>query len=339
MSPKTKRNRKTMNTMLKTTLALALLGGVAVHAQDAQTPAAQPKPQAALMVAKASSGVMFDVSAVDGGLVAVGGYGNILRSQDGRQWRQVASPVDTALTWLSFADAREGWAVGHDAVILHSRDGGASWKLQSFEPALNAPLFSVAVLDQQTVVAVGAFGTMKLTQDGGEHWRDADAAADPVRGAKSHLFAITKLRDQRLMVVGETGLMGVSADGVSWQKLDAVYEGSLFGVQPWGEHGAIVYGLLGNIFACEEVGKAPWRKIETQSTASLFGGTPLPDGSVALVGANGTVTRIAAEGVSLIAGKGDEAGRAGTWTGATLFKGQLLLAGESGLQLMALPKP
>lgn len=314
-------------------LAATLLLGAIVQAQDA-APAATTKPTPAMMVSRASAGVMFDVQAVQDGLVAVGGYGNILRSGDGEHWQQVASPVDTALTWVSFADARNGWAVGHDAAILHSSDGGQQWQLQNFQPELSAPLFSVAARDAQTVVAVGAFGAMKLTQDGGQHWQDAEAP--DLLGGKSHLFAVTVLRDQRLMVVGEAGLMGVSTDAQSWQKLEPVYEGSLFGVQPWGEHGAIVFGLLGNIYVSEDVGKSPWAKIDAQTTASLFGGTPLPDGSVALVGGNGTITRISAGGTRLLAGKGEDAGRAGTWTGATLFKGQLLLAGESGLRRMAL---
>ena len=39
-------------------------------------------------------------------------------------------PVSADLTALHFANAQQGWAVGHEGVVLHTPDGGASWTLQ-----------------------------------------------------------------------------------------------------------------------------------------------------------------------------------------------------------------
>lgn len=287
-------------------------------------------PQAALMVAHPERGVVFDVKQAGDRLIAVGAHGVILQSRDGEHWQQVASPVDTALTWVSFADTQHGWAVGHDAAILYTADGGQHWLLQNFQPDLDAPIFSVTALDARTAVAVGAFGLLKRTADGGQHWSDADAPE--LTGDKYHLFAVTQLRDGRVFTVGEAGLMGVSADGgQSWSKLDAVYDGPLFGANPWHEHGAIAFGLLGNIYATENVGNASWTKIDAGTSTSMFGGMSLADDGVLLVGANGNIVRLAADGsvVKNLPYTAHE--NSGTWTAVALSSAGIVLAGEPGL--------
>ncbi|NKF24536.1 YCF48-related protein [Solimonas marina] len=292
---------------------------------------AQPaKPIPALLVAHPERSVMFDVKRTGSHFVAVGAHGVILRSADGERWQQIASPVDTALTWVSFAGGSDGWAVGHDAVILHTADGGDSWSLQNFQPSLDSPIFSVVALDAKTAIAVGAFGLLKRTADGGEHWSDVEAPE--LTTGKYHLFAVTRLRDGKLFAVGEAGLMGVSDDtGQSWKKLDAIYDGPLFGVLPWREHGAVAYGLLGNIYMTDDVVSGPWKKLDGGPESSIFGGMTLDDGGVLLVGANGTEIHIAADGHLLDGTAHGQSDGSGTWTSVAATPSGLVLAGEPGL--------
>jgi len=64
-------------------------------------------------------------------VVAAGARGHIVYSDDlGATWQQAKVPVSADLTALHFANAREGWAVGHEGVVLHTGDGGATWALQ-----------------------------------------------------------------------------------------------------------------------------------------------------------------------------------------------------------------
>lgn len=322
-----------INAPWKTLAGIGLAGAsltlTVSRAVAADAPAAAA-PMAALQVAHPERGVVFDVKQAGDQLVAVGAHGVILRSPDGGHWQQIASPVDTSLTWVSFADARHGWAVGHDAAILFTGDGGKSWALQNFEPGRNAPIFSVSALDERTAVAVGAFGLLKRTDDGGQHWRDTDAP--DLTADNYHLFAVTRLQDGRVFTVGEAGLMGVSEDsGQTWRKLDAVYDGPLFGARPWHEHGAIVYGLLGNIYLTDNVGTASWAKLDAGISASLFGGLNLDDGGVLLVGANGSVVQIAADGRRTKSLPYAPSEDSGTWTSVALSKAGIVLAGESGL--------
>jgi photosystem II stability/assembly factor-like uncharacterized protein len=64
-------------------------------------------------------------------LVSVGQRGHIVYSDDrGKRWDQADVPVSSDLTAVAFPTPQQGWAVGHDGVVLHSSDGGASWSKQ-----------------------------------------------------------------------------------------------------------------------------------------------------------------------------------------------------------------
>ena len=73
--------------------------------------------------------------------IVVGERGHILRSTDnGDTWTQVESPVSSMLTAVTMLSDGRVWAVGHDAIILRSLDGGVSWTVQNFDPGLETPL-------------------------------------------------------------------------------------------------------------------------------------------------------------------------------------------------------
>lgn len=75
-----------------------------------------------------SAGLFLDIHSFGTRLVAVGERGHIIYSDDsGRSWDQADVPVQVTLTAIHFPTVQHGWAVGHDGVILHTRDGGESW--------------------------------------------------------------------------------------------------------------------------------------------------------------------------------------------------------------------
>ncbi|HWU67436.1 MAG TPA: YCF48-related protein [Stenotrophobium sp.] len=330
-------------------LASAVMGMVAAaastaNAADTQTANAASGPVVAnaanapipaMMAEHASSGLLLGVVNTGSHLVAVGGNGVIVLSEDGVHWTQVQMPVDVTLTGVSFADDQHGWAVGHDAVILYTADGGRSWHIQSYQPALDSPLFAVLAIDAQKVLAVGAFGLMEITDDGGLHWNKVDAP-DMVND-KLHLNGITRLADGQLLVVGENSLAGVSADGLHWQRLTLPYDGSLFGALPWGDHGAIAYGLRGNIFMTADVHGGQWQPIEVATTNSFFGGFKLPSGEAVIVGGDSRVVRIDTSGKShVMPSNPDKVGQSGSLAAGIFYKDKLLMVGESGVAHAAL---
>lgn len=325
---------------MKKFIALAALAATSltsrVIAQDeAAAPAPNPKdllPRAAEIAPLASKTLLLGIAAAGNTLVAVGDRGIILTSTDGSTWTQVASPVHATLTAISFADEKNGWAVGHDTTVLHTADGGQSWEKQVYVPADHKPLLSVLALDAQRALAVGAYGSFIGTQDGGKTWAPVDAPALLEDGL--HLNSIVKLGDGTLFITGETGLTATSADGKAWKRGKLPYEGSMFGALARGARGAIVFGLRGNVFATDDVNSGKWTRIDTQTTMSMFGGVTLPDGSVVLAGADGEVLYLGKAGGVTKGRAGAKDTRSlgsGTLSAVIAWKDGLLVAGETGV--------
>lgn len=317
LSPRTRRPLAAM--------AAALLIA-AVQAQDsAAPPATEIAPEPAEPASLSAQSLLLDVVNTGKHLIAVGERGHIVASNDGERWAQVAVPARATLTALSFPDSQHGWVVGYDGVILHSRDDGRSWQLQHFQPE-RPPLLDVLFTDQQHGIAIGAFGLMLGTEDGGAHWTEREAPA--LREPGLHLNAIVRLNDGQFLIAGESGLLGVSADGLAWERLPAPYEGSFFGAVAVGEHGALVFGLRGNVYRTENVRDAAWQKIDIGSQQTLFGGTVLADGRAVLVGADGLRLIVDASGVVQA-----ENGEGGTLSSVVGVGESLLAVGELGVNL------
>lgn len=308
-------------------------------------PAAPVKPRDSELMPLAKKGMLLDIVNTGAHIVAVGERGNVLLSNNGKDWAQAQTPARATLTAVTFVDDKHGWAVGHDAVILGTEDGGKTWKLQNFMPELEKPFLDVLFLDASTGFAVGAYGLLYKTSDSGATWTEVDAAS--IRGDEVHFNGITKLNDGSLLITGEQGMIGHSADsGATWSKLTSPYEASLFGALPQGEKGAIIFGLRGNAYSSTDVASNTWTKIETNTVNSLFGGVAMPDGRVAMVGLNAWLMLVdPATGASSALGiKIKEEGRDGsvreknlssTLSAALPFNGGMLVVGEEGVSAVS----
>lgn len=315
------------------TLLAALLVAAGSDATAQQTAAPAPKASAAdpaLLDAermpRAANALLLDAVATKAGVIAVGERGHILRS-DGRTWTQ-ATAVPTRSTLTAVAASGDGvWAAGHDGVILHSTDGGDSWRRQRAapwsaddpDPTHGVPVLDLLFTDARHGFAVGAYSLLLVTEDGGATWTaralngDATAAPEPEQAqaapdageaedwnfsadeleledeADPHLNAIARTGAGHLMIAGERGTVFRSRDGgASWERRKLPYEGSMFGVLAWEDEHVLVFGLRGNVFESHDLGET-WAKIDSGTRASLMGGVALPDGGAVLVGGEGAV--------------------------------------------------
>ncbi|TWB26970.1 WD40/YVTN/BNR-like repeat-containing protein [Nitrospirillum bahiense] len=296
-----------------------------------KTPAANA-PIPALLAPLAPRSLILAGTLAGTRLVAVGERGHILLSDDnGHSWRQVPAPANATLTGVRFIDARQGWAVGHDATILHTADGGESWTLQNFAPDWEQPLMDVLFDDADHGIAVGAYGLFLETADGGKTWTKRRITDDDL-----HLNAIFATGGDTRMVVGEAGGVYTSADrGRTWTKRPLPYEGSLFSGVTVGDGTVVVFGLQGHAFRSTDGGQN-WQTIDTGTKAGLMGGVATPDGHVVLVGALGTVLSSSDGGASFkLTYRPDRLALADAVRGAD---GTLILLGDEGPKLMgALP--
>src|SRR5207248_1095754 len=108
--------------------------------------------------------------------VAVGQGGVVLLSKSagsGWSYADTKLPKDVLADWNFHAvHARGGhyWAVGRPgSAVLHSPDQGATWEVQKTGQPL--PLHGVFFLDGQRGWAVGEFGCILGTTDGGKTWK------------------------------------------------------------------------------------------------------------------------------------------------------------------------
>lgn len=288
----------------------------------------------AIESSKAARTLMLDVTRAGERLVAVGDRGHILYSLDqGQRWQQARVPTRQLLTALYFVDGQRGWAVGHDALILATDDGGLTWRKQHQDPGREAPLLDVWFRDVSNGFAVGAYGMLLETQDGGQRWTDV---SERLRNDDQyHLNGIAAIKGGGLFVVGEQGSLWRSADaGASWQAVESPYTGSWFGVIGTAQlRTLLVYGLRGNRYRSQDFGDS-WQQVELSGEQSamqsgLAGATLLDNGELVLVGSGGTVLRSQDAGRSFSVYMRPDRSALSAVVAAT--PDRLVLAGQGGL--------
>ncbi len=316
---------------------------------------ATPLSLPSMIAPLASKSLLLDITSIDQSkLVAVGERGHILLSTDGINWQQAKVPVQSTLTSVFFLNAKQGWAVGHDASILNTIDGGLTWKIQQYKPDLEKPLLDITFKNEKEGIAIGAYGLLFRTHDGGETWNnefhdefllpddveylaelkaeDEEAYIDEISSILPHFNRLI-VDGRTLYMVGEIGLIAKSNDfGLNWQSFDEIYQGSFFDMARTKQGNLLVIGLRGHVFRSLRNG-TPWQVRSTNTTALLNDIVLAEDERIFLLGNNGTLlesnddgqtfrSRIQKDGKSLIAG---------VW-----FQGKLVAVSEVGIKILSL---
>lgn len=248
---------------------------------------------------------LLSVARAGDAMISVGLHGLIQRSTDeGRTWQQVDSPVSSDLVQVRFRDERNGWIVGHDALVMHTTDGGDSWQVQldgrrlltllnayygpraekgdesaaqmlkevamaastSATPdVLAAPFLDVMFDEHGSGFAVGAFGMLLHSTDNGQNWEPWIERSDNDR--RMHLYGLAE-HAGTFYIGGEQGLL-LRLDGQQQRfvKIDTPYTGTYFGVRAF-DHLLLAYGLRGNLLASRDDGQQ-WQPVETRLNSSL----------------------------------------------------------------------
>jgi len=281
--------------------------------------------------------------------LAVGERGHIMTMGE-QQWQQVVAPVDVLLTDVAWGDQDSAWAVGHDATIVNSHDGGQSWQLQQYIPSLDRPLLDVYFSNASQGIAVGAYGLYFTTNDGGKQWQqqflmsllpqdDIDYLQEikleseeeyqfEIASILPHFNQIIALGDQQLLMVGELGLIAISDDlGQTWRRLADIYAGSFFSALKTAQDTILIGGLRGNVFRSTDAGQS-WLQVTLDNNYSVNKFHQLANGDIYIAQNNGVLLKSTDDGH--------------TFTSAALYKGrdlvgiaqvgeQLWLASSKGL--------
>ena len=303
-------------------------------------------------------------------LVAVGQRGHIVYSDDaGQRWLQADVPVSSDLVAVSFPDASNGWAVGHDGAVRRSTDGGKRWTVQLDGLKLGEKMLAYYQREAQAIAAgdakraeqliedarrfqaqgaenpfldvwfrdasngyvVGAFGLILETRDGGANWQPLMHATD---NAKSlHLYTVRGFGSD-LYIAGEQGLMLKLAQGdTRFRAQEVPYKGTLFGITG-NAQSLITYGLRGTVLRSTDGGRN-WLPTPTGLQVGLTAGIRQDDGRIVLVSQAGHVLVSADDGANFKVAKTERTVPAAAV--AAPAQGTLVLAGPRGAQALQLP--
>jgi photosystem II stability/assembly factor-like uncharacterized protein len=91
------------------------------------------------------------------------------------------------LNGLYFLDASEGWVVGRDGIILHTRNSGVDWSSQN--SGVNESLNAAYFINDKEGWITGNNGLILHTRDGGLTWQREGSGTD------KHLYDISCIRE------------------------------------------------------------------------------------------------------------------------------------------------
>ena len=287
---------KTVN--LTASLAIAATATVTSTWMLTQTSYALEPHEYAIPSDMATKALLLDVAQIGSRLVAVGEYGHILHSDNsGETWEQASSvPTRNTLTTVTFLDNQTGFAIGHEATILKTEDGGDTWALKNLDRRGENPLFGIHFSDTQNGIAVGAFSTTYFSSDGGNSWQTRSLVQDSYDDF--HLNAMFSDQAGNIYVPAEYGTIYKSSDGAAtFDPIETPYDGSFWGGMSLSNGSLLIWGMRGNVFLSQDAG-VTWTKSPTETDRSVSGGTQLENGNIVLSGLQGLVLVSTDNGVS-----------------------------------------
>ena len=290
-----------------------------VRAADPQSPMHWP----AIAVRAPAQALLISVARAGNRLVAVGGHGVIIYSDDnGQNWRQAEVPVSETITCVAFADAKDGWAAGDQGVVLHTDDGGVSWKIQltgdqvlglmtkaaaayaAAHPGDEAadlavrragilkdagddkPFLTILAQSPQEAEIFGAYRIAVRTTDGGKSWQDWSLHVDdPV----SHNIYKVAQDGQALFLTGEDGTVLRSDDGgQNYATVTVPDENTFLGILGTPKGAVLTYGVAGEIYRSADEGKN-WTPVQSPASSDLTDGIVLRSGAILLTSEDGNL--------------------------------------------------
>lgn len=224
-----------------------------------------------------------------------------LQAEPLRAERALMASHASAATMLDAAWAGERLvAVGDHGVVLLSDDQGKSFRQARAVP-VSTPLTGVSFADAQHGWAVGHWGAILASSDGGDSWQIQRLSSEEDRP----LFAVHFFNARQGVAVGLWSLVLVTDDGgQTWreQTLDVPpgygrADLNLMGLFADAKGGLYATAERGQVLHSGDFGRS-WRYLDTGYEGTLWSGAALADGSLLVGGQRGTLLHGSADGRS-----------------------------------------
>ncbi|RQT15734.1 glycosyl hydrolase [Burkholderia contaminans] len=183
-------------------------------------------------------------------------------------------------------------SVGANGIVLLSDNRGATYRQAKSVP-VSSTLTSVSFIDARTGWAVGHWGAILKTTDGGETWEVQRLVTSEDRP----LFGVHFIDANHGVAVGLWSLILVTDDGgKTWTKREAVLPNgkksdlNLFGLFSNGNGEIFATAEKGQLLISRDKGNT-WESVETGYKGSFWCGVALPNGVLVVGGLRGTLMR------------------------------------------------
>ena len=94
------------------------------------------------------------------------------------QWRPLTTGTDASLRGLSVVDARTVWASGTGGRVVHSTDGGSTWRVDTIPGAAALDIRAIHARSGRVAHVAATAGRIYRTTDGGRTWTRTWQATD-----------------------------------------------------------------------------------------------------------------------------------------------------------------
>ncbi len=183
-------------------------------------------------------------------------------------------------------EARARRAVlGAALAVLSLQALAAAEAIRSGGDGIREHLYDAAFVTTERGLAVGTFGAVFATDDGGRRWR---RRATPVT---EPLFAISFADEQAGWVSGAVGVVLRTSDGgESWLRQETPTSEHLFAIDFHDRRSGVAVGDWGVILVTADGGET-WRNRSLGEDVMLYDCEILPDGTIWIVGEGGRIYR------------------------------------------------
>lgn len=141
---------------------------------------------------------------------------------ESQPWKMFAIETKASLRGLHVLSQTDVWASGTGGTIVHTADGGLSWRVQTVAGAEKLDFRDLHAIDQNTIVAMtsGTPARIYRSTDGGSHWQLCYENKDE----RVFLDALSFIDDQRGFVMGDPideslFLLQTSDAGKTWTRV------------------------------------------------------------------------------------------------------------------------
>jgi photosystem II stability/assembly factor-like uncharacterized protein len=264
--------------LLGATLGLGLLAGAAAPALAEATANSQ--------LAVVRQGIPHDalyamnINGKDG--LATGAAGLMLKTADGgATWEQVDTGTGFGLFGISISGEHRIVVGQRGTVLLGSADG----KWTPAQSGTESRLLNVDVNSAGLAIAVGEFGTIMRSKDGGKTWdkRPIDWTSFRDDGYEPHIYAVDVQDSGRIVLGAEFAYVITSDDGGETFQLAHSGEKSVFAMQLLPDGTGYAVGQEGLVMKTADNG-VTWSELQTGSSANLFGVWASSQGELVIAG-------------------------------------------------------